>query len=112
MCERFLQELKEAFPGKQIVGPLDLRFTKGFQEEQINCRFRVTELGPPKHHVIFMPTDELLELEEVSYNLICEDAFKAAKELFSRPPQEDFLGNLALTTTGSQFMEPSEKMDT
>ena len=111
MCERFLQELKEAFPGKIIDGPLDLRFTKGFQEEQINCRFRVTEPGPPKHHVIFMPTDEFLELEEVSYNLICQRAFEAAKELLSRSAQEDFWGNLALRATGSQFMEPSGKMD-
>ena len=108
----FLQKLKEGFPGKKIDGPLELKFTKEYQEEDINVRFRVTEPGPPKHHIVFMLTDEFLELEEVSYNLICQDAFKAAKELFSRPPQEDFLGNLALTSKGSQIMDPSKKMDT
>ncbi len=110
--ERFLQKLKEAFPGKKIDGPLELRFTKEYQEERINVRFRVSEPGPPKHHIVFMPTDEFLEIEEVSYNLTCQRAFEAAKELLSRSTEEDFLGNLTLTTTGSQFMEPSKKMDT
>ncbi len=98
--ELFHRGIKEAFPSP----PYEINSTRlGKSErreshnESIGYQFRVTDPRPLSRHINFFPTDEFLARKNESpFEIISEQAFDYAKDLFNSISEKGLIKNIIL----------------